>query len=249
MPETQELAVLSSAGRLDAGVVIPEAEPRGCVLLLHGIPSVNPPEPGDAGYPGLAERFAAQGYVAAWVDMRAVRHSPGYFSIEGWVEDASAAFEALTQVEGTAGKPAAIVGSSAGGAVAATMVARGSGADALVLLAAPASWVSFAGDAEGAVRRITVDAGMALAPEVLDAPDGWAAEFERVQTVEAVASVEAPMLIVHGTGDDVVPVSHASQIVAAARRAESLIIEGAGHQLRKDERAVSATLGWLGRVL
>jgi hypothetical protein len=41
------------------------------VLLLHGIPSNSPPDPGDEGYPGLARAIAGQGISAAWLNMRA----------------------------------------------------------------------------------------------------------------------------------------------------------------------------------
>ena len=47
--------------------------------------------------------------------------------------------------------------------------------------------VSFAGEPHEGVRRITEDAGMAVAPEVLEDPTAWAAEFEAVS-----ASLKVP---------------------------------------------------------
>ena len=234
--------------RLSGGAYLPDG-PRGVVVLLHGIPSSAPPDPGDEGYPGLARRFAERGWAAAWADMRAVRSSPGHFSIEGWVRDATAVIEAARALDGAGGLPLAVVGSSAGGCVSAEAVARGTTVDALVLLAAPAAWLSFADDAPAAVERIVQGAGMSLADEVLADPAAWASEFEAVVTERAIVSVRAPVLVVHGTDDDVVPVDHARTIGARSPRVDVRIIEGAGHQLRRDERAIEIVFEWLDRSL
>ena len=221
---------------------------RGLVLLLHGIPSINPPDPDDAGYPGVARRLAADGFAAAWIDMRAARSSPGFFSIKGWVRDATAALFAATSLQDVPG-PAAIVGSSAGGAVATEVARGGAPVTALGLLAAPATWVSFAGDPREGLRRITEEAGMAVAPEVVSDPTAWAAEFDEVSTERSIGRLTCPVLVVHSTDDDVVPVDHARRIAASARRPELRILEGAGHQLRRDERAIDLVIDFLRRNL
>lgn len=237
------LEVVSDGLRLDAGIEVPES-PRGVAVLFHGIPSVTPPDPDDTGYPGLAARFASEGWAAAWGDMRAVRRSPGYFSIEGWVKDALAIVDAARTAVSLDG-PVVVVASSAGGAVSTEAVRRGAPVDALVLLAAPAEWLSFADDPAAGVFRIQAGAGMELAPETLEDPSQWAAEFEGVTTELSVAEVHVPVLVVHGTADDVVPVEHAPRIAAAAPAAQLEILEGAGHQLRRDERALGIVLRWL----
>ena len=220
---------------------------RGLVVLLHGIPSIAPPDPDDAGYPGLARRLAESGWTAAWVNMRGAKGSPGFFSIEGWVRDASAAVAAVRARFDDG--PLALVGSSAGGSVATEAVARGTSVEALALLAAPATWVSFASEAAAAVQRITVESGMALAEDVLADPAAWAGEFESVVTEEAIEKVEVPVLIVHGSSDVVVPVEHAKRIAERASGARLEIIEGGAHQLRRDERAVTVLEEWLEKTL
>lgn len=242
------LPVICDGVRLAAGGYLPD-EPRGSVLLLHGIPSVTPPDADDEGYPGLARRFAEEGWAAAWVDMRGVRASKGFFSIEGWVRDAGAVVDAMRGTEGFSGLPLALVGSSAGGAVACELVARGAPADALVMLAAPATWVSFAVDAGAAVTRITQDAGMSVSPDVQADPTVWADEFTSVSTERAISKVRVPTLIVHGTADDVVPVDHAELLGERAPRADVRVLQGAGHQLRRDEEAMELVFGWLTRKL
>jgi pimeloyl-ACP methyl ester carboxylesterase len=232
---------------LTGGLVVP-TEPRGIVLLLHGIPSVNPPDPDDAGYPGLAEAFAARGWAAAYVNLRGVRDSAGTFSMEGWVRDLAAVIGSLREDGRWEGLPFVVVGSSAGGAVATVAARRGARIDALALLGTPAAWVSFAGDAADAVRRITQEAGMALAPEVLADPLLWASEFEDVCTEDAAEDLRIPLLIVHGSADDVVPVDHAQRIASKVTGAKLAIIDGVGHQLRRDPQALEIVFDWLEEV-
>ena len=243
----EQMSFLCDGNRLIGGAVVPE-EAKGLAVLLHGIPSTSPPDPEDAGYPGFAREFAERGWAAAWVDMRGARSSKGFFSITGWVRDARAGLDAARTLEGAAGGKTIYVGSSAGGAVAVEAARQGAPVDGIALLAAPAAWVSFAGTPADAVTRITGEAGMPLAPDVLEDPAAWAAEFESVSTEKAIIGVKLPVLVLHGTADDVVPPHHAERIAERAPRAELKLIEGAGHQLRRDERAREALFDWLRRT-
>jgi len=241
------LPVIVDGLRLHGRAYIP-ANARGLVLLLHGIPSASPPDPHDRGYEGVARLLATEGFAAAWMDMRAARSSPGAFSIKGWVRDATAALFAASALERVPG-PVAIVGSSAGGAVAAEVARRGAPVVALALLAAPATWLSFAGDPREGLRKITQEAGMAVAPEVMADPTEWAAEFDDVCTEHSVGRLTCPVLVVHSNDDDVVPVDHARRIAQSARLPELRIIDGAGHQLRRSPEALDLVIDFLRRKL
>jgi uncharacterized protein len=246
--EQRTLAISCDGLSLEAGAIVPE-HAHAVVVLLHGIPSTALPDPGDEGYPGFARDMAEHGFAAVWADMRGARRAQGYFSIEGWVRDARAVVDAARNMEETTDLPVALVGSSAGGAVAAEAIRRGAPVDALVLLAAPAEWLSFASDTASAVRRITAEAGMPLAPDVLADPSAWASEFDRVSTEQAIAHVRVPILIVHGGNDLVVPVEHARRIAGAAPGAELHVIAGGAHQLRRSPEAISVVVKWLERRL
>jgi alpha-beta hydrolase superfamily lysophospholipase len=181
--------------------------------------------------------------------MRAVRKSPGYFSIEGWVRDVRAIVDAARALEGAPSRPLALVGSSAGGAVSVEAVARGASVDALVLLASPAAWLSFASVPKAGLQRITEDAGMAVHPDVVADPTAWAAEFDSVVPEQSIKSVRVPILVMHGTADDVVPVDHARRIGDASGRADVRILEGVGHQLRREPGVVESIDEWLHKRL
>lgn len=90
---------------------------------------------------------------------------------------------------------------------------------------------------------------MALSEEVLEDPTEWASEFDRVSPERSIVKVKVPMLIVHGTADSVVPVHHAEILRERAPRAEVRIVEGGGHQLRRDEAVLETVFDWLDRTL
>ncbi|HMC51446.1 MAG TPA: hypothetical protein VKI64_01715, partial [Acidimicrobiales bacterium] len=57
-----------------------------------------------------------------------------------------------------------------------------------------------------------------------------------------------PLLLLHGSDDDVVPLMDARTLADAADgQVELRVISGAGHGLRHDPRAVAVLMGWLER--
>jgi putative redox protein len=72
-----------------------------------------------------------------------------------------------------------------------------------------------------------------------------------VDAADAVAQIAPrPLLVLHGTDDNVVPVDDARTLIeAAGPSAELRLVHAAGHELRHDPRAVAALLGWLDRQL
>jgi fermentation-respiration switch protein FrsA (DUF1100 family) len=54
------------------------------------------------------------------------------------------------------------------------------------------------------------------------------------------------LLIIHGTADDVVNVTHARNLYEKVKgKAELFLVEGGGHRLRVEERAMKKAIEWL----
>jgi len=57
------------------------------------------------------------------------------------------------------------------------------------------------------------------------------------------------LLIIHGTKDDVVNINHARKLYDKVRgEADLFLIEGAGHRLRVEERAMQKAMEWLKKI-
>jgi fermentation-respiration switch protein FrsA (DUF1100 family) len=75
----------------------------------------------------------------------------------------------------------------------------------------------------------------------------WLEGFKTVAPVAYIDKISPkPLLLVHGDQDDVVPVAHAEKFFKKAGQPKELVIlPGAGHRLRQDERAIDAAMKWL----
>ena len=93
------------------------------------------------------------------------------------------------------------------------------------------------------------DVGAIGDPEFPHDIEAWNAELSDIRATTAASKLgERPLLVMHGADDAVVPVFDARVIADAHGAAELRIIQGAGHRLRFDPRAVAVFLGWLDRV-
>ncbi len=77
---------------------------------------------------------------------------------------------------------------------------------------------------------------------------GWRNELQKIRAVSAAGAFsDRPLLVLHGSEDDLVPTLDARAVADAHGGADLRIIIGAGHQLRHDPRALAMLLGWMGR--
>lgn len=221
-------------------------KPPPVVCICHGIPSGNPPDPADGGYPALAEKFTSSGFAAFIFNFRGCRNSGGNFDILGWSRDLQAVLGYLYRQPEIDKTHMALLGFSAGAAVSAYVAAGNPRISCVALCAGPAEF-SFLNDPSQSLldhfRRIGIirDAGFPVSTE------DWADGFKTVTPANHIAGIAPrPLLIIHGTSDDVVDISHARRLYAAAGEPKQMIIiEGAGHRLRQDEQAMKLVLDWL----
>jgi putative redox protein len=77
---------------------------------------------------------------------------------------------------------------------------------------------------------------------------GWRNELQEIRAFDAARRFsDRPLLVLHGSEDDLVPTFDARAVADAHGGADLRIITGAGHQLRHDPRALAMLLGWLHR--
>ena len=78
--------------------------------------------------------------------------------------------------------------------------------------------------------------------------DSWAEELKQISAESSITKLhDKNVLIVHGTEDDVVSSLEARALSDAHGNTDMRLIEGAGHHLRHDPRAIAVLLGWLDR--
>src|SRR5438093_567974 len=115
-------------------------------------------------------------------------------------------------------------------------------------LAAPADFADWASDARAFLdhaREVGVITDRSFPPDF----DRWAGELREIRPVGVIGKIPPrPCLLVHGAEDDVVPPEDARLLADASEgHAELRLVNGAGHRLRHDPRAVAVLLGWLER--
>jgi pimeloyl-ACP methyl ester carboxylesterase len=218
------------------------------LVLCHGFPS-GPRGAATAGltYPDLADRLAREsGWCILTFNFRGTGGSPGDFSVDGWLADVAAAVRQLDDGEDVDG--VWLAGVDTGGTLAICHAARDPRVRGVAVLAAPASLRSWVRDPDAFLahaRAIGVVKTKGFPPD----PVAWAAAVGALDPLAAAARLAPrPLLVIHGSDDDVVPTVDARAFVGAAGpSAELRIVQAAGHRLRHDPRAVATLIGWLAR--
>lgn len=220
------------------------------LCLCHGIPA-RAPDPSDRGYPELAERFCAQGFVVLIFNFRGTGESGGNFDILGWSRDLEAMMGHLYEQERVDRERLSVMGFSAGAAVAIYVAAREQRISAVVACASPARFSRFR-TREGCAQLIAQlrSVGTITSDDFPPSVEEWAQGFEVIAPLHWVRHISPrPLLIVHGDGDDVVRPSQAQMLYDRAGEPKELfLIPGGGHRLRLSDVAMSKALDWLKRV-
>lgn len=217
------------------------------LVLCHGFPSG--PDGGRnsaRSYPELADRIATEmGWTVLCFNFRGCGLSEGGFSLWNWLRDSLAAAAWLRDLDDVLA--VWMAGFGTGGAMATCAAAQDPGIMGVAAVGAPADFDDWASHP----RRLLQHAnevgimGPGREPVVFDA---WARELREIRAVACAPHVgNRPMLVLHGSDDEAVPVFDARVLADAHGTAELRVIDGGAHQLRHDPRAVATLLGWLDR--
>lgn len=217
------------------------------IVIAHGYPSdLLAASAVPAALPELADRIGAEmGWLAMALALRGCGESEGSFSLRGWLDDLLAAVDHLRETEQVSS--VWLAGFGTGGALAICAAAERPEVRGVAALGAPADFDDWASHPRRLVEH-SREVGMIRDPAFPADPDAWARELRELRAVEFAPKLSPrPLLIVHGSEDDLVPVFDARVLVDAHGEGELRIVPGAGHRLRHDPRAVAVLLGWLDR--
>jgi len=236
--------------RLPGEVYFPKTANRPCpaLCLCHGIPSGQPSSSDDRGYPGLAERFCAAGFITLIFNFRGAGPAQGNLDMLGWTRDLKAAIDYLASLKEVDKSRLCLLGSSGGAAVSVYVAANDPRVSSLVTFACPAEF-GFLTDKQRA--KATIDHFRSIRvikdKDFPHSVDEWLEGFSTVSPLRWIDRISPhPILLIHGEKDDLVPIEHAHRLYEKAREPKELvIIPGAGHKLRLEEKAVTTALDWL----
>ena len=217
------------------------------LLICHGFPNLNQGGALSArSFPELAERIATEmGWMVLVFNFRGAGDSGGNFSLHGWRDDLLAAAAYLRTVEAVHGVWAAGYGTGGSLSIAAAALDRES--RGVAAMGSPADFDDWANHPRLLLQHAR-ETGIIHTPTFPANLDAWSKEIRDVRAVAAIREVAPrPVLIMHGSEDDIVPVYDARVLADAHGSADLRIIEGGAHQLRHDPRAVAVLLGWLDR--
>jgi uncharacterized protein len=207
------------------------------VCICHGIPSGNPANPDDGGYPLLAEQVCSRGYAAFIFNFRGAGTSGGNLDIYGWTTDLTAVIDYLCQRPEIDNSFISFLGFSAGAAVSVYTAAHDRRTTSVIACSCPAEFGFL--DPESALERFR-SIGTIRDKNFPDSVSEWAEGFRKVSPIDYIQDISPrPVYIIHGEDDEVVNISHAYRLYDKAGELKKLYtIPGAGHKLRNNEKAL-----------
>ena len=196
--------------------------PAGGPALVERIPTILQVH-GNAGniesHVGFTEYLPAAGFNLFIFDYRGYGQSEGRARRRGpLIADSLAALDALLARSDVNPSRIGLYAQSLGGAIGLNVMADRPEIGAAVIESSFASWRDMAasaigGDPPGAISRFLAS--------VLIGDDH--------RPVDAVARIDRPILLIHGTDDSVIPISHGRRLAAAGPTTEFVEIAGGDH--------------------
>ena len=250
----EEPVCFSSEGQHIIGVVHrpPEAGPTGVpvVVMCHGFTGHK--VEAHRIFVKTARSLAQVGVASLRFDFRGSGDSAGEFdevTVEGEVRDALAA---IAYARRHVGRPVALLGLSLGGMVA-TLAAQRDGDVAALVLWAPVA------RPDRLARRIQAGAGEGMRPREWEGrydlggylvSRAFVEDLARHDPLAAARTYRGPVLILHGSRDEVVPTDDGAAYLAAFAGADKTLrlVEEADHTFNRaswEREVIEATVAWL----
>ncbi|MFC1921053.1 alpha/beta hydrolase [Chloroflexota bacterium] len=232
---------------IEGRIYLPERGERTsypAVCICHGIPSGNPPDPNDGGYPQFAERICGEGFAVLIFNFRGTGNSGGNIDMTGWARDLEAVIDYLVTLPGIDKNRVTLLGFSAGAAVSVYTASRDMRASAVIACACPADF-SFKDPLPHIERFRKI--GAIRDSNFPQSIEEWNNGFKLITPIESISGISRrPLLLVYGNHDDVVDENQAYGLYNKAGEPKHLIIvDGATHRLRLNDRAMGIVIDWL----
>ncbi|MGB9714265.1 MAG: alpha/beta hydrolase family protein [Candidatus Bathyarchaeales archaeon] len=223
-------------------------EEAPCIIALHGLESDK-----DSGkWPIIASKLYKEGYACLRFNFRGCGSEPekseGSFEetcLTGRVEDYRAAINFLWDSGKVDVNRLGVIGSSFGGMAA--VAAQNERIKAMVVMATPYRIPVF-----GEPKRSRKLGKYYELPSGRRLKENFFKDLEKHDLLDAVKKAP-PILIMHGSMDEIVPVEHALKLYEAAPEPKRLeIIDGGDHTFSSAEhlnRAIDLSLEWFNKYL
>ncbi|MBA7651081.1 hypothetical protein ES703_58896 [subsurface metagenome] len=221
--------------------------PHPTVCLCHGIPA-HIPDPSNRGYPVLAERICYQGFAVLIFNFRGTGASGGNLDILGWTRDLKAAIDYLSALPEVDKFHLSLLGFSGGAAVSVYVASQDKRVSSIVTCACPAEFTFFTEvDKPQSIVDHFRSIGAIRDKGFPDSAEEWFNGFRLVSPIKYVAGIAPrPLLLVHGNRDETVEVSQAYKLYDRAGEPKQIVIvDGAEHRLRQNDRAMATVIDWL----
>lgn len=233
---------------IDGQLYLPGGQtPYPTVCVCHGIPDRSP-DPNDRGYPLLAEKICREGLAVLIFNFRGTGASGGNLDILGWSRDLKAAIDYLWTLPEVDKSHLSLLGFSGGAAVLLYVAAQDSRVSSVITCACPAEFTFLieVNDPQSIVNHFR-SIGVIRDNDFPPSAGEWIDGFRLVSPIKYVAEIAPrPLLLVHSSRDETVEVSHAHKLYDRAEEPKQLIIvDGADHRLRQNEKAMAVVIHWL----
>ncbi|MCD6443914.1 alpha/beta hydrolase [Candidatus Bathyarchaeota archaeon] len=251
--EEKPVFFVNEGERLVGMLHVPDETPAPIVVFCHGFTGHR--IEAHRLFVHAARAFCRHGFLALRFDFRGSGESEGLFqsmTVSGEVSDLKAAISWVENLDEVEKDRVGVVGLSLGGVVVILTASQDDRIRAVAAWSAPADLSEVA---KGVLSGVGLEE--VASRGYLDLPSGYRVGYGFVSeaysmkhaVLSAVSKISPrPLLIVHGTEDQVVPPSHAERLYKTAGEPKSLfMVEGADHTFSRWElqwKVINHTVEW-----